>query len=192
MASKKNKGKKNNQSSQLSRQTPTQRTTGNSSSGTSNPQPKTSQTSITTPSSSSSIKPEEISLTAHAHIQKYLQKTKKTDMDKEEVNAVLRLSQHLRLFGLMSAVGYVNQENAQKGKVRDRTVPVWASLLGQMLGKEIDHTSPQERRELMEVVVNMARNQSKKYMASWRQSMTLAQHWNFWAKAYEKEEKKNV
>lgn len=184
---KRNKNKKN-KSSQFPNQTRTQPTGNSSSDRPDNPQVTTSQSSVATRSSSSSIKPEQMSLTAHAQIQKYLQKTEKTDMEKEDLNAVLRLSQHLRLFGLMSAVGYVNQQNAQEGKVRDRTVPVWASLLGQMLGKEIDHQSPQERRELMEVVVNMARNEPKKYMVNWRQSMTLAEHWNFWARAYAKGE----
>lgn len=188
MASKKSKKNNKNKSSQFPSQQPTPPSGKSVSDRPNNPQVTTSQTSMTTRSSSSSIKPEEMSLTAHAHIKKYLQKTDKPDMEKEDLNAVLRLSQHLRLFGLMSAVGYVNQQNAQEGKVRDRTVPVWSSLLGQMLGKEIDHKNAQQRRELMETVVNMARNEPKKYMASWRQSMTLAEHWNFWARAYAKGE----
>lgn len=185
MPSNKNKNKK---SSQFPSQQPTQPSGKSVSDRPNNPQGQISQNSMTTHSISSSIKPEQMSLTAHAQIQKYLQTTNKTDMEKEDLNAVLRLSQHLRLFGLVSAVGYVNQQNAQEGKVRDRTVPVWSSLLGQMLGKEIDHKNAQQRRELMETVVNMARNEPKKYMASWRQSMTLAEHWNFWARAYAKGE----
>lgn len=133
------------------------------------------------------VKPEQMSLTAYAHIQKYLKAAGKTDMEKEDLNAVLRLSQHLRLFGLLSAVGYVNQSNAQKGKVRDRTVPVWGSLLGQMLGKEIDTKDSQQRRELMESVQQMANTQPGDYMASWRKSMMLSEQWNFWARAYAKE-----
>jgi len=133
------------------------------------------------------VKPEQMSLTAYAHIQKYLKTAGKTDMEKEDLNAVLRLSQHLRLFGLLSAVGYVNQSNAQKGKVRDRTVPVWASLLGQMLGKEIDTKDSLQRRELMEFVQQMANTQPGDYMASWRKSMMLSEQWNFWARAYAKE-----
>jgi hypothetical protein len=81
----------------------------------------------------------------------------------------------------------VNQSNAQKGKVRDRTVPVWASLLGQMLGKEIDTQDSLQRRELMEFVQQMANTQPGDYMASWRKSMMLSEQWNFWARAYAKE-----
>lgn len=133
------------------------------------------------------VKPEQMSLTACAHIQKYLETAGKTDMEKEDLNAVLRLSQHLRLFGLLSAVGYVNQSNAQEGKVRDRTVPVWGSLLGQMLEKTIDTKNSQQRRELMEFVQQMANTQPAEYMANWRKSMMLSEQWNFWARAYAKE-----
>jgi homoserine acetyltransferase len=133
------------------------------------------------------VKPEQMSVTAYAHIKKYLKTAGKTDIEKEDLNAVLRLSQHLRLFGLLSAVGYVNQSNAQEGKVRDRTVPVWGSLLGQMLGKEIDTKDSQQRRELMELVQQMANTQPAKYMANWRKSMMLSEQWNFWARAYAKD-----
>jgi hypothetical protein len=134
------------------------------------------------------VQPEGMSLTAHSQIKQYLTTAAKIDMDKEDLNAVLRLSQHLRLFGLLSAVGYVNQSNAQGGKVRDRTVPVWSSLLGQMLAKPTDAKDPIQRRELMETVVEMARNQPSQYMANWRKSMMLSEQWNFWARAYSKGE----
>jgi hypothetical protein len=137
---------------------------------------------------SAMVQPEQMSLTAHSQIKQYLTTAAKIDMDKEDLNAVLRLSQHLRLFGLLSAVGYVNQSNAQEGKVRDRTVPVWSSLLGQMLAKPTDATDPNRRRELMETVVEMARNQPSQYMANWRKSMMLSEQWNFWARAYSKGE----
>jgi hypothetical protein len=137
---------------------------------------------------STMVQPEQMSLTAHSQIKQYLTTAAKIEMDKEDLNEVLRLSQHLRLFGLLSAVGYVNQSNAQGGKVRDRTVPVWSSLLGQMLGKPTDATDPNRRRELMETVVEMARNQPSQYMANWRKSMMLSEQWNFWARAYSKGE----
>ncbi len=149
------------------------------------------QITTTSPNSekkSAILQPEQMSLTAYQHIQKYLEIAKKTDMEKEDLNAVLRLSQHLRLFGLLSAVGYVNQSNAQEGKVRDRTVPVWISLLGQMLGQPTDAKDPNQRRNLMESVAEMARNQPAQYMANWRKSMMLSEQWNFWARAYSKGE----
>jgi hypothetical protein len=125
------------------------------------------------------IQPEQMSLSAHAHIQKYLNGGQ--NLSKEDLNAVLRLSQHLRVFGLLSAVGYINQQNAQGGAVRERTVPVWNSLLGQL----IDEQNPLQDRPLMNRVKNMAEQQPSEYMATWRRSLVLAQHWNFWAKAYE-------
>lgn len=135
------------------------------------------------------VQPEGMSLTAHQHIQKYLKNAPKTDMEKEDLNAVLRLSQHLRIFGLVSAVGYLNQSNAQdNNETRKRTVPVWGSLLGQMLGQEIDANNGQQRRQLMEFVLDMARQQPAEYMATWRKSLLLAEHWNFWARAYSKGE----
>jgi len=124
------------------------------------------------------IKPEQMSLSAHAHIQTYLKG--KSVVTEKDLVAVLRLSQNLRVFGLLSAVGYVNQTNDQGGEVRERTVPVWESLLGQL----IDESKPPQRRELMESVVNMASNKPDLYLATWRRSLVLAQHWNFWARAY--------
>ncbi|HEY9811331.1 MAG TPA: hypothetical protein V6D13_18555 [Halomicronema sp.] len=136
---------------------------------------------------STMVQPEQMSLAAHTHIKKYLETAKKPDMEKEDLNAVLRLSQHLRLFGLLSAVGYVNQQNAQEGKVRERTVPVWGSLIGQLLGQSIDTKNAQQRRELMETIVNMARQEPAQYMQTWRKSLMLAEQWNFWARAYSQE-----
>lgn len=136
------------------------------------------------PVNSVRVKPEELSLLAHQHIKQYLETVKKAQMEKEDLNAVLRLSQHLRLFGLLSAVAYINQQNAQEGKVRERTVPVWGSLLSQMLGKEIDTSKVDERKQLMESVLTMADRSPTEYMANWRKSMVLAEQWNFWARAY--------
>ncbi|KAF3886049.1 MULTISPECIES: hypothetical protein [Nostocales] len=134
-------------------------------------------------SSSLKILPEQISLSAHKHIQTYLRTARKPKIDKNDLTAVLRLSQHLRVFGLLSAVGYVNQSNAQRGEVRDRTVPVWESLLGQM----IDEAELPQREQLRERVVQMANEEPQRYLVMWRTSLILANHWNFWARAYQED-----
>ncbi len=139
--------------------------------------------------SSAMVQPEQMSLTAHQHIQEYLKAATKANIEKEDLNAVLRLSQHLRVFGLLSAVGYLNQSNSQENnETRKRTVPVWGLLLGQMLGKTINASNALERRELMETVATMARQNPAEYMATWRKSLILAEQWNFWARAYTKGE----
>lgn len=132
------------------------------------------------PPAATAVQPERASLDAHSHIQKYLKEAGRPSMSKEDLNAVLRLSQHLRVFGLVSAVGYVNQQNAQKGEVRERTVPVWKSLLEQLVSPNASVT----KQALMEKVVNMARNDSVNYMVTWQQALVMANHWNFWARAY--------
>lgn len=124
--------------------------------------------------------PDQMSLNAYQHIQEYL--NGKPSLSKEEVNAVLRLSQHLRVFGLLSAVGYLNQ--AREGKVQERTEPVWKSLLGQLT----DSSNPPDKKQLMESVQDLARKDPSKYMALWRKALALAKHWNFWAKAYQQGE----
>ncbi|MBS3028755.1 MAG: hypothetical protein HCA25_17170 [Dolichospermum sp. DET50] len=124
-----------------------------------------------------------MSLTAHEHIQKYLQKFRKQKLDKNDLTAVLRLSQHLRVFGLLSAVGYLNQANAQGGEVRERTVPVWESLLGQMVDKNNSPT----KEELMAQIVDITKDKPQEYMLMWRKSLLLANHWNFWARAYQED-----
>lgn len=131
------------------------------------------------PSSTAQINPEHMSLDAHKHIQKYLTTARKSKLDQNDLNAVLRLSQHLRTFGLLSAVGYINQGNSQEdNETRKRTVPVWLCLLGQMLAADTN------KKELMEKVVKMANDKPSEYMANWQKSLTLANHWNFWARAY--------
>ncbi len=150
------------------------------------PQPATPPTpsaSIDTNVGSFQVLPEQMSLSAHQQIQTYLRNYHKQRLDKNDLTAVLRLSQHLRVFGLLSAVGYVNQSNAQGGEVRSRTVPVWESLLGQM----IDEANPPERERLMEAVLQMTKNQPQHYMTTWRKSLMLANHWNFWARAYQED-----
>ena len=126
------------------------------------------------------VQPEQMSLTAHQHIQKYLKTSPNPAISKEELNAILRLSQHLRVFGLLSAAAYVNQTNAQGGIVRSRILPVWKSLLGQLINSE----TPPSEEELREMIVQMAKEEPAKYMTTWRKSMILSNHWNFWARAY--------
>jgi hypothetical protein len=130
------------------------------------------------------VQPEQMSLTAHQHIQEYLKDTEKPKLHDKEVTAVLRLAQHLRVFGLLSAVGYLNQSNDQEGKVRERTKPVWKCLLGQL----IDQDNPLEAGALMATVVQMSQEEPSRYMATWRRALILANHWNFWARAYQQEE----
>jgi hypothetical protein len=126
------------------------------------------------------IQPEQMSLSAHDHIQVYL--NGQANISDEDLTAVLRLSQHLRVFGLLSAVGYINQTNDQEGKIRERTVPVWRSLLSQLILSQ----SSTDSRELMKTVVDMAKQNPTEYMATWRKSLVLTNHWNFWARAYKK------
>ena len=133
------------------------------------------------PLASSRVQPEQMSLNAHAHIQKYLKETGRNSLTKEDLNAVLRLSQHLRVFGLLSAVGYINQANQQDNNVvRKRTVPVWKCLINNLL--EPQSTLPE--KALMEKVIAMSRNNPSQYMISWRKSLQMSNHWNFWARAY--------
>ena len=172
----------NSTSSSTNQSTTTTSSVNNSSSANSN-QSASSDDSIqlqTQPTRTIMVQPEQMSLTAYQHIQNYLKTVNQTLMNKNELNAILRLSTHLRVFGLLSAVGYLNQENAQKGDVRERTKPVWRSLLGQMINPE----NPPEARQLMEKVKDMAKDNPTEYMLTWRKSLTLSQHWNFWGRAY--------
>jgi hypothetical protein len=148
-----------------------------------NPNPPPSSASNSSSSLGQRIQPEQMSLTAHAHIQTYLNETGKSKLNKDDVTAILRLAQHLRVFGLLSAVGYLNQSNAQQGKVRERTEPVWKSLLGQL----IEPDNPPNAEHLMANVVEMASQKPSEYLAAWRRSLILANHWNFWARAYQEE-----
>jgi hypothetical protein len=141
------------------------------------------------------VQPEQMSLLAYQHIQTYLDGQSKSMLPKDEVTAVLRLSQHLRLFGLLSAVGYINQleksgdddaRSGQSDKVRRRTIQVWESLLGQFLRQFLD-TQELSRQEMMKQVADLTKNHSRQYLAAWRKAMVLAHHWNFWARAYQEE-----
>ena len=127
------------------------------------------------------IKPEQMSLAAHSHIQKILNDECLTT---EDLNAIYQLSQHLRTFGLLSAVGYINQSpNKVEGKLQVRTVPIWKSLLAQLLNQPEDV----EPKKLMNTVIGYANNRPDIYMLQWRRSLELSQHWNFWARAYKEE-----
>lgn len=133
---------------------------------------------------SQAVQPQKISLDAYKHIRKYMEESQKEKLDKNDLNAVLRLSQHLRVFGLLSAVGYINQSNAQENnETRKRTVPVWQSLLGQL----INENEPPKGKKLMEEVAEMARERPSVYMATWRRSLVIANHWNFWGRAYQED-----
>lgn len=148
----------------------------------------------TTPTNKSQnqiILPEQMSLTACEHIQNYKKNQDRTELSKEDLNAVLRLSQHLRVFGLLSATGYINQSNDQEGKVRVRTVPVWLALLGQLIfngDRKIIENKLDNRKKLMTEVQAMAKDRPAEYMMNWRKSLIMANHWNFWARAYAGEE----
>ena len=130
------------------------------------------------------VRPEQMSLDAYQHIQLCL--NGKPQLDKEDVTAILRLSQHLRVFGLLSAVGYLKQ--AKEGKVQERTKPMWMPLLWRLIH---ENESIGSETDLMTAVEQMARNRSPLYMATWRRALILSNHWNFWARAYQKEDKKN-
>jgi len=143
-------------------------------------QPNNSTQLLTQSTRTIMVQPEQMSLTAHQQIQIYLQSENRPSLEEKDLTAILRLSTHLRVFGLLSAVGYINQSNDQQGEVRQRTIPVWRSLLGQLINPE----NPPQARELMETVQNMARNNSTEYMMMWRKSLILSQYWNFWGRAY--------
>ena len=125
------------------------------------------------------IKPEQMSLAAHSHIQKILDNEQLTI---EDLNAIYRLSQHLRTFGLLSAVGYINQSSSKaEGTMRERTLPIWKSLLAQLLNQAEDI----EPKKLMNTVISYANNRPDIYMLQWRRSLELSRHWIFWARAYQ-------
>lgn len=130
------------------------------------------------------VRPEQMSLDAFQHIQLCL--NGRSQLDKDDVTAILRLSQHLRVFGLLSAVGYLN--HAKEGKVQDRTKPMWLPLIWRLIH---EHEPVGSASKLMTEVEQMARNRAPLYMATWRKALILSNHWNFWARAYQKEDKKN-
>ena len=132
-----------------------------------------------------SVRPEHMSLTAHEHITAYLEKFSKgtQQLEDSEIVSILQLSQHLRVFGLLSAVGFVKQTNQQSGDVQKKRRQVWELLLCKLLGSE----EIVDAKTLMDTVVKMTKDRPAEYMALWRRSIALSKHWNFWAKAYQKE-----
>ncbi len=126
------------------------------------------------------VQPEQMSLDAHAHIQALLKKVDETSLSKDYLAAVLRLSQHLRVFGLLSAVGYINQPKSEETKVSKNTTFVWKSLINQLIAPNVD-LSP---KALMEKVRATCEDNPTEYMRDWRKSLQISNHWNFWARAY--------
>ena len=133
--------------------------------------------------SSRAVQPEHTSLTAHSHIAAYLNKFERADqlLTDSEINAVLQLAQHLRVFGLVSAAGFVGQTNDQGGSTQEKRRPVWELLLCQL----IDDPKVIDAKTLKSEVLNIASRQPAMYMALWRRAVLFSKHWNFWAKAYQ-------
>lgn len=148
------------------------------------PAPKTSSTAA----SCKPLQPEQMSLEAYSHIQECLRDKKVESLKKEEVTAVVQLAQHLRVFGLLSAVGYVR--HAREGKIRDRIRPMWTPLLWRLLcgNKPKPEDDKKARQELMNVTYTLSTQDQRGYMVKWRQALKLSNHWNFWARAYQEEE----
>lgn len=174
--SKRKKGQQKSNNSPNQQKTTTSSTVNQSSNSTSSHSNSTQL--LTQPTRTIMVQPEQMSLTAHQHIQTYL--NNRLSLEEKDLTAILRLSTHLRVFGLLSAVGYINQSNDQNGEVRKRTLPVWRSLLGQML---MDNSNI-SGRDLMNHIQTMARENPTEYMVMWRKSLTLSQYWNFWGRAY--------
>lgn len=174
--SKRKKGQQKSNNSPNQQKTTTSLTVNQSSNSTSSHSNSTQL--LTQPTRTIMVQAEQMSLTAHQHIITY--KGVRSLMEEKDLTAILRLSTHLRVFGLLSAVGYINQSNDQNGEVRKRTLPVWRSLLGQML---MDNSNISER-DLMNHIQTMASDNPTEYMVMWRKSLTLSQYWNFWGRAY--------
>ena len=129
------------------------------------------------------VQPEHMSLTAHAHIIDYLEKFSKgtKTLEDSEIVSILQLSQHLRMFGLLSAAGFVKQTNQQGGEVQKKRRQVWELLLCKLLGS----SEVSDAKTLMEAIVKMTSDRPAEYMALWRRATVLSKHWNFWARAYQ-------
>ncbi|WP_416674382.1 hypothetical protein [Egbenema bharatensis] len=133
------------------------------------------------------LQPEQMSLAAYGHIQECLKDKQVEFLKKEDVTAVVQLAQHLRVFGLLSAVGYVR--HAREGKIRERIRPMWTPLLWRLVcGDEVRPKQEKAARQaLMNVTYTLSTEDPKGYMVKWRQGMKLANHWNFWARACQEE-----
>ena len=152
------------------------------------------------------IQPEKLSLLAHAHVQAYISEEwrseEKRPADKltdAEATSIFQLAQHLRVFGLLSAVGFISQSNQQGGDKSKQRGKVWKTLLGSLMSdapsiqvEDIKEGADFHTAKLMAKVKDLAEQQKtqSEYMAMWQKAMKLSKHWSFWAKAYQ-EEKKN-
>jgi hypothetical protein len=149
------------------------------------------------------IQPEKMSLLAHGHIQAYISEDwrvkKERPKDKltdAEATSIFQLGQHLRVFGLLSAVGFVSQSNQQGGETSEQRGKVWKTLLGHLMGdapsiqaNDIKTDEIFDAAKLMAKVKDLA-GQSKtqsEYMAMWQKALKLSKHWSFWAKAYQED-----
>lgn len=161
--------------------------TANSSAAASPSNPTASKTKTSTPAFKL-LQPEQMSLEAYQHIQECLNDKKVKDLEKGDVTAVMELSQHLRVFGVLSAVGYVR--HAREGDKRKRIRPMWTPLLWRLVcgDKQRPSDDKQARQELMNATYTLSTKDPKGYMVRWRQALKLSNHWNFWARACQKED----
>lgn len=138
------------------------------------------------------LQPEQMSLEAYRHIQECLTDKKVDSLSKEDVTAIIQLAQHLRVFGLLSAVGYVR--HAREGKIRDRIRPMWTPLLWRLVcgSDKIPPDEKQVRQTLMHATYTLSNEDPKGYMVKWHQALKLSNHWNFWARACQEEESANA
>jgi len=152
------------------------------------------------------IQPEKLSLLAHAHVQAYIgeewrleEKRPADKLTDAEATSIFQLAQHLRVFGLLSAVGFVSQSNQQGGDTSKQRGKVWKTLLGSLMSdapsiraEDIKTHGSFDAVKLMAKVKDLAEQKEtpSEYMAMWQKAMKLSKHWSFWAKAYQ-EEKKN-
>ncbi|MFE4108664.1 hypothetical protein [Almyronema epifaneia] len=134
------------------------------------------------------LQPEQMSLEAYRHIQECLQTKEAAYLQKEDVTAVVQLAQHLRVFGLLSAVGYVR--HAREGKIRERIRPMWLPLLWRLVcgDQKLPSDEKQARQTLMNATYTLSTQNPKGYMVKWRQALKLSNHWNFWARACQVED----
>jgi len=170
-------------------------------------QPKQSiaQNQATQPTKSR-LQPEKMSLLAHGHIQAYInerwriQEERPADkLTDAEATSIFQLGQHLRVFGLLSAVGFVSQSNQQSGDTSKQRGKVWKTLLGSLMSdapsisaEEIKDGADFDAAKLMTKVKELAQQKETQaeYMAMWQKALKLSKHWSFWAKAYQEEKQK--
>ncbi|MBE9138184.1 hypothetical protein IQ254_13480 [Nodosilinea sp. LEGE 07088] len=146
-----------------------------------------------------------MSLLAHDHIQAYMseqwrtqEKRPKDKLTDAEATSIFQLGQHLRVFGLLSAVGFVSQSNQQGGDTSKQRGKVWKTLLGSLLSdapsirtEELKEDADFDAAKMMTKVKGLAEQQKtqSEYMAMWQKALKLSKHWSFWAKAYQEEKK---